>query len=46
VTDPAPQAVYQTVRYGNFTYTIPNLTPGGTYRVRLHFAELFGNNPG
>jgi len=46
VTDPAPQAVYQTVRYGNFSYVVPNLTPGGTYRVRLHFAELFDNGPG
>jgi len=46
VTDPAPQAVYQTERYGNFTYTIPNLTPGASYRVRLHFAELFDNGPG
>ncbi len=46
VTDPAPQTVYQTERYGNFSYIVPNLTPGGTYRVRLHFAELFDNSPG
>ena len=46
VTDPAPQAVYQTERYGNFAYTIPHLTPGASYRVRLHFAELFDNGPG
>ncbi len=39
VSDPAPESVYQTSRYGYyFTYTIPNLTPGGTYTVRLHFA--------
>jgi Malectin domain/Ricin-type beta-trefoil lectin domain-like/beta-glucosidase 2, glycosyl-hydrolase family 116 N-term/Glycosyl-hydrolase family 116, catalytic region len=41
VNNPAAQAVYQTERYGNFTYTIPNLTPGGSYTVRLHFAELY-----
>jgi hypothetical protein len=41
VTNPAPQSVYQTERYGNFTYTIPNLTPGATYMVRLQFAEIY-----
>ncbi len=45
VTNPAPQAVYQTQRYSNFTYTIPNLTPSASYRVRLHFAELFDTGP-
>jgi hypothetical protein len=46
VTNPAPQAVYQNVRYGNFTYTVPGLTPGGSYTVRLHFAEIFWNHAG
>ncbi len=41
VTDPAPPAVYQTLRYGDFTYTVPNLTPGARYLVRLHFAETY-----
>jgi len=42
VDNPAPQGVYQTVRYGNtFSYTIPNLTANGTYTVRLHFNELY-----
>jgi hypothetical protein len=41
VTNPAPQAVYQSNRYGNFTYTIPGLTAGHTYTVRLHFAEEY-----
>jgi hypothetical protein len=41
VSNPAPQSVYQTERYGDFTYTIPNLTPGATYTVRLHFAEIY-----
>lgn len=38
---PAPAAVYQTCRWNSsFTYTIPGLTAGNTYAVRLHFAEL------
>ena len=41
ITNPAPMAVYQSERYGNSTYTLPNLTPGGQYKVRLHFAELY-----
>jgi len=40
-SNPAPAAVYQTVRWNSaFTYTIPNLTPNGSYTVRLHFCEL------
>ncbi len=45
VVDPAPQAVYQTERWGNFTYTLPGLTPGAPCIVRLHFAEIF-HGPG
>ncbi|HLV99978.1 MAG TPA: malectin [Ktedonobacterales bacterium] len=41
VTNPTPQAVYQSNRYGNFTYTIPNLTANASYTVRLHFAETY-----
>src|SRR6185437_4537162 len=41
VSNPAPQAVYQSNRYGNFTYTIPGLTASGAYTVRLHFAEEY-----
>ena len=41
VTNPAPQAVYQSERYGAVTYTLPNLTAGASYTVRLHFAELY-----
>lgn len=45
--DAAPQAVYQTNRYGtNFSYVVPNLAPGAAYRVRLHFAEFFWDEPG
>jgi beta-glucanase (GH16 family) len=38
---PAPQAVYQAERYGNFTYTFTGLTAGTTYQVRLHSAETY-----
>jgi hypothetical protein len=41
VTNPAPQAVYQTERYGAMAYTLPNLTAAAQYIVRLHFAELY-----
>ena len=41
VTNPAPQSVWQHNRYGNFTYTIPGLTPGASYNVRLDFAEEY-----
>jgi len=37
----APQSVYQTCRWNpSFTYTIPGLTPGASYIVLLHWAEL------
>lgn len=45
VADPAPQEVYQTERYGDFTYTIGGLQPNNTYTVRLHFAEIYFNQP-
>lgn len=44
--NPAPQAIYQTNRYGAMTYTIPGFTPGGTYVVDLHFAETYWTAPG
>ena len=46
LTNPAPQSVYQHNRYGNFTYTIPGLTAGGSYTVRLHFAEEYWTSAG
>jgi hypothetical protein len=40
VSNPAPQAVYQTYHYGdNFSYTLAGLTAGSSYSVRLDFAE-------
>jgi hypothetical protein len=46
VTDPAPAAVYQTVRWGPHTYTLPSLNPGARYRLRLHFVEVVYNAAG
>jgi trimeric autotransporter adhesin len=37
----APAAVYQDARQGVVTYTVPGLTAGINYIVRLHFAELY-----
>ena len=41
VANAAPQSVYQSNRYQNATYTIPNLNRGQQYVVRLHFAEVY-----
>jgi hypothetical protein len=46
VTNPAPVAVYQTARVGNFTYTIPGFAAGSSHTVRLHFAETFFSSAG
>ena len=47
VNAPAPQGVYQTVRWApSFYYSLVNLTPGASYVVRLHFAELSFTGPG
>jgi len=46
VTNPAPMAVYQTARSGNFSYTIPGFAAGSTHTVRLHFAETFFSSAG
>ena len=41
VINPAPLAVYQTGRIGNFTYTLGGFVPGSSATVRLHFAETY-----
>jgi Malectin domain len=46
VANPAPQAVYQSNRFGNFTYVFPGLTAGASYTVRLHFAEEYWTTAG
>ena len=47
VSNPAPQDVYQTERWSStaFTYTLSSLTPGRSYLVRLHFAEIVMSGP-
>jgi beta-glucanase (GH16 family) len=45
-TNPAPQAVYQHERYGPMTYTFGGLTTGASYKVRLHWAEIYWNAAG
>jgi Ca2+-binding RTX toxin-like protein len=47
VTDPAPQAVYETAYEGSyFRFTISGLAPNAPYTVRLHFAEFKYDDPG
>jgi len=46
VSNPAPQSVYQHQRFGNFTYTVPGLTAGTNYVVRLHFDEFYWTQAG
>ena len=46
VTNPAPMAVYQSGRTGNFTYTISGFSPGSSHTVRLHFAETYFKTAG
>lgn len=46
VMAPAPEAVYQTERNGQFSYRFDGLKAGATYLVRLHFAEVYFREPG
>ena len=46
VANAAPMAVYQNFRTGACTYTVPNITPGATCTVRLHFEEPTFNQAG
>jgi beta-glucosidase len=46
VNSPAPAAVYQTGRIGNFTYTIGGFKTSINYLVRLHFCETYWTSPG
>ncbi|MGV3556655.1 malectin domain-containing carbohydrate-binding protein, partial [Larkinella arboricola] len=39
ITNTTQDALYQTERYGNFTYNFP--ISNGTYTVILHFAEIY-----
>jgi hypothetical protein len=46
VTNPAPAAVYQSARTGNFSYTFSGFAAGSSHTVRLHFAETFFSTAG
>ena len=39
--NPAPMAVYDSERHGNFSYLFSGLGTGVNYTVRLHFAETY-----
>jgi diguanylate cyclase (GGDEF)-like protein len=41
-----PDRIYQTERYGSFSYIVDDLKPGGCYLVRLHFSEFHWEQPG
>ncbi len=41
VADAGPAAIYQSERYGNFTYVVGGLAPGAACTLRLHFAEIY-----
>jgi beta-galactosidase len=46
IANPAPPAVYQSQRFGDFGYTIPGLVPGSNHQVVLHFGEGFWTQTG
>lgn len=41
LTNPAPEAVYQSEVWGAHSYTFTSLSPDVVYKIRLHFAELY-----
>jgi len=43
IANTADQGLYQSERYGNFSYNLP--LPSGSYQVTLHFAELWWGTP-
>lgn len=46
VSDPAPQDVYQSERFGDFRYIREGLEPGSSVILRLHFAEVWFEEEG
>jgi hypothetical protein len=40
-SNPPPAAVFNTERYGTFSYTLPNRTAGSAQTVTLYFAETY-----
>ena len=46
-SNPAPMNAYQTERTGtSFSYQLSELTPGQSYTLRLHFAEIWWTSAG
>ena len=45
ISGTADSTLYQTMRWGDFTYNIPNIL-NGTYSVTLKFAETYWNSAG
>ena len=41
----APPEVYESERWGGFTYVLPGLAPGEKHTVRLHFCETWFSGP-
>jgi cysteine-rich repeat protein len=46
VKNAAPAEVYQSEHVGDFVYSFNGLTPGATYTLRLHFAEIWFDSVG
>jgi hypothetical protein len=46
VAHPISQTVWDTNRFLESTYTVPNLPPGATYEVRLYFIEYYWSKVG
>ena len=46
-TNPAPASVYNSIRYGaSFGYSLIGLTPNSSYKLRLHFCEVWAPSVG
>ena len=46
VAHPLPVAVWNTSHVGETHYTVPGLTPGATYQVRLYFMDWYFTHAG
>ena len=46
VAHPIPAAIWNTSRFLESSYTVPGLTPGGAYQVRLYFMDWYFQKQG
>ncbi|GAA3613262.1 hypothetical protein GCM10022223_31740 [Kineosporia mesophila] len=46
VTHPIPAAVWNTSRFTDSSYSVPGLTPGGSYQLRLYFMDWYFKGAG